>query len=342
MEDMPQENRFNKVVGGFYATVILGIVILLSLSSFVYRVYSYTQTEKNIATTLDATHTQNSLLLAQLQEEQEAADKEEAQPKKKPSTETPKKKPPTQSSAKTYPEKVAAASSLKELFSVLDSFGEKYGLDFKTESKTRTYSSFKALAESDLATARAYAKMFVIEWDKYTVNWIKNSGVKEIYIVKSIKNQNTPVAAVPIDGYAVGYDINYGTGEYAQKVVHHEFFHCVDYNRFGNNYYYNDPDWYEHNPSGFTYGAGGSAAYDDPNYAYAEHPQDGFVTAYATYGEEEDRAETYSFMMEGSLLSKLKKWKKSDPYLAAKYKYMVNLMKSYDSTITDSYFSFTY
>jgi hypothetical protein len=84
---------------------------------------------------------------------------------------------------------------------------------------------------------------------------------------------------------------------YALQVVSHEYWHYLDYIMEGS-YDYDDSKWRACNTSGFTYGAGGVTAYDpDSGYKPAFHPKSGFITAYSTYGIEEDRAEMFGWLI---------------------------------------------
>jgi len=78
-------------------------------------------------------------------------------------------------------------------------------------------------------------------------------------------------------------------GEYftIEQVVHHEVFHLLDHEQLGE--HYTDPDhaWNALNPPGFTY--------RDP--ATDDKPPAGFVVAYATTNEREDRATIFEYLI---------------------------------------------
>lgn len=66
-------------------------------------------------------------------------------------------------------------------------------------------------------------------------------------------------------------------------IVHHELFHLVDYVHYPSELA-DDPEWQLFNPVGFEYGTSGVG-------------RDGFVNAYATTAEHEDRASVYEMMI---------------------------------------------
>ena len=83
---------------------------------------------------------------------------------------------------------------------------------------------------------------------------------------------------------SVGY-LDRGGGRGVEQVVHHEFFHLFDFATLGAAMA--DRQWSALKPRGFEY--------RDP--VTAGRPPNGFVNAYATTDEMEDRASVYEYMM---------------------------------------------
>jgi iron complex outermembrane receptor protein len=77
--------------------------------------------------------------------------------------------------------------------------------------------------------------------------------------------------------------------------VHHEFYHFIDHREY-NDYYHADPSWLALNPEGLQYGRGGST-YHGKNLQDLGHVKEGLVSMYSGYGQEEDKAETFGWMM---------------------------------------------
>jgi hypothetical protein len=90
-----------------------------------------------------------------------------------------------------------------------------------------------------------------------------------------------------------------------EQVVHHELFHALDYGALSGTWE-RDTDWYALNPPGF--------AYRDPATA-SDRPR-GFVDAYATTSEMEDRASTFEYLI--GQPTKLCEIAKADPIVKRK------------------------
>lgn len=259
-------------------------------------------------------------------------------------------KPPAKVAAKRFTSTsalnaLAAATSISAAQSALQSFLGQYGAkalvsSFVPSSYAKQYSSFAHLSTAqDLANLKAYGAEFIDEWSKYPVDWVKNSDLKGVAFVKSFSVSGTNRAAMAdIVGYVMYYDVGYGVSEYTREVIHHEYDHLIQYvYRNPNSINWDDPTWTSYNPPGFRYGNGGASAYVDPRYVYTFHPAAGFVTSYATYAIEEDKAETYGFLMDSNYYQSVKSWIKSDGYLAKKVSSMKQLMCSHSSSMCGGY-----
>lgn len=107
--------------------------------------------------------------------------------------------------------------------------------------------------------------------------------------------------------------------------VHHEFYHFIDYRLF-QDYYHRDPAWLALNPAAVRYGNGGATSYGK-NFQDLGHPQPGMVSMYAEYGIEEDKAETFGWMMTPDYAARVSQWTAQDPALAAKVRFMQELLR---------------
>lgn len=72
----------------------------------------------------------------------------------------------------------------------------------------------------------------------------------------------------------------------AEDIVHHELFHLLEYQRMRDEFT-DDPEWRLHNPLGFAYDRNGAA----------EPRKPGFINAYASSNELEDRASVYQYLL---------------------------------------------
>jgi hypothetical protein len=161
--------------------------------------------------------------------------------------------------------------------------------------------TWQLVGATDISNLEAMSKLLSTEWNKYTTNFVKASGIKGIYLVKSLNVNGQNRAAMPdniYDNYLYfSIDSQYiNSPGYLQNVIHHEFNHIIEYNVFGS-WSWDDAAWKACNNTGFTYGAGGAAAYSNPNFANTYHVINGFLTGYGTYGIEEDKAEVFAEIM---------------------------------------------
>src|SRR5262249_29502615 len=86
-----------------------------------------------------------------------------------------------------------------------------------------------------------------------------------------------------------------GSDLYVREVIHHEFYHIIDYRDDGK--LYQDDSWAKLNPPDFKYGTGGKNAQNDPTVSLSSDKYPGFLNRYATTGVEEDKAEIFSHLM---------------------------------------------
>jgi hypothetical protein len=105
-------------------------------------------------------------------------------------------------------------------------------------------------------------------------------------------------------------------------VLHHEYFHIIDYKDDGQ--LYRDDAWSALNPPDFKYGAGGKTAQGDPSIGVWTDKNPGFLDKYAMTGVEEDKAEVFAAMVIDPDFMAVRV--KSDPVLAAKQRRMKELL----------------
>lgn len=241
---------------------------------------------------------------------------------------------------------LATATTLAQAEAALQSFLGQYGLTAEVGSVdesayARAWDRFDLLSPADLPALRAYGAVFVDEWAKYPLDWVRASGVRAIAFVKDFATQGVHRAAGPDPfGETMYYDVPFsGSGDYAREVIHHEFDHLVTYHLFGS-WAPPDPAWTALDPPGFAYGSGGASCYapGDPCAAGNLHPQAGFVTGYARSALEEDEAEVYAYLMTASGWHRLKQWMTTDPALAGKVALMEGLIARYSPEMSGAYF----
>jgi hypothetical protein len=214
---------------------------------------------------------------------------------------------------------------------------------FTASSYACRYAKWDYLTDKDTTELKAFAVVFREEWSKYPVSWIRATGIRRIIIVKNLIVTEQKRAAMPDYGENALYlDISFNGpgGFYMRHVIHHEFFHLVDY-FLNRSKYGHDPEWEKLNPKGFRYGKGGETAYTDKataEFAAKRHPTDGFVNGYSTLSIMEDKAEIYASLMQDKKYRQLMQWAKEDRILAAKVKLLIRFLHSRCPDMGENYF----
>jgi hypothetical protein len=130
------------------------------------------------------------------------------------------------------------------------------------------------------------------------------------------------------------FDVDYGKHDkvYMRKVIHHEFFHIIDYK---NGTLYKDERWARLAPKGFKYGTGGKNAQDDPFGSLLKNDLPGVLTKYSMSGVEEDKAEVFANMVVsyGLVEERMKK----DAVIKAKAEHMTDFLKTFVPKMDSSF-----
>ncbi len=141
----------------------------------------------------------------------------------------------------------------------------------------------------------AYAPILTRELRIYPPAIIKASGLKRIVLCSDLSFAGQRRNAIPDFGFDTLYlDAVRGLENttYMRKVIHHEFFHLIDYKEDGK--VYEDPRWSKLNAEDFRYGDGGRNAQTNPNTSVFSEQYPGFLNHYSTTGVEEDKAELFA------------------------------------------------
>jgi len=193
---------------------------------------------------------------------------------------------------------------------------------------------FKSLTLHDEAEVKKYVKLFHYEFFKYPFEFIKNTKLKKIVLVKELYNSGVPVAAMP-DYYQEYLYIDIYEGhnnhKYQRHVIHHEFYHMIE-EEFNGNTYYKDPEWNAFNVPGFQYGNGGINNRGS-HMSVINHPDSGFINLYSQTGLEEDKAEIFGSLMTDNEKELVLSWTIHDKILQLKVDYMVRFLKKHGLTI---------
>jgi len=221
----------------------------------------------------------------------------------------------------------------------LDALEKKYGLSvvceaprFPVVSKLGRIEG-KPAQKSDLDS---YGILLAEEWNRYPVELVAKTGLKRIILCQDLAYNGQKRTAIPDfihdDLYLDVSRGRYNEG-YVRKVIHHEYFHIIDWRDDGQ--LYRDPIWAALNPPGFHYGAGGAAVQNDSTVSLLTDTLPGFLTKYSASGVEEDKAELFAHVLvEPETVAKRAE---KDPVLAAKVARLKELLQSYVPSLTAAF-----
>ncbi|MBS2016073.1 MAG: hypothetical protein JST00_24545 [Deltaproteobacteria bacterium] len=149
------------------------------------------------------------------------------------------------------------------------------------------------------------------ELARYPQSFLRAIKLKGVVFTSELAEGENAIPSLPNVGGLLLFDVDASPRDLVRG-LHHEIFHFADLADDG--VLAPDPAWSELTP-GFAYGAGGRTL---RSAWAADGARDlrGFVTAYATSGVEEDKAETFAFAM--SRRDELRARLPEDPVLAKK------------------------
>lgn len=151
---------------------------------------------------------------------------------------------------------------------------------------------------ADDAALNKYIPLFSQEFKLYPVEFVNRTQLERIVICDQLRFAGQRRNAVPDFEHNTLYlDAHRGNHNrrYQQAVIHHEFFHIVDYRDDG--FVYRDPEWAALNVAEFRYGPGGRTVQETPSTAKLTDQRKGFLNHYSTLGVEEDKAELFAHLI---------------------------------------------
>lgn len=151
---------------------------------------------------------------------------------------------------------------------------------------------------ADRKTLESYAALFAPEFMLYPPDLVKRSQLKRVVLCKELSFDGQRRNAIPDYEHDTLYlDVSRGaySKPYLRKVIHHEFFHIIDYRDDGS--VYQDKRWEVLNPAKFKYGSGGRTVQDLQKTSVLTDKFPGFLNHYSTTGVEEDKAEVFANLL---------------------------------------------
>jgi hypothetical protein len=148
---------------------------------------------------------------------------------------------------------------------------------------------------ADPADLERYAAIFASEFGRYPAELMRKTNLKRVVLCSELKFAAHRRTAIPdFEHDTLYYDVGRGSYDetYVRKVIHHEFYHLIDFLDDGK--LYEDAAWAALNPAGFEYGSGGRNAQGMGSTSLLTDKFSGFLNHYSTTGVEEDKAEIFA------------------------------------------------
>lgn len=221
----------------------------------------------------------------------------------------------------------------------LEEVAQKYHIEIVHEAPTfpaKTHWGPITGKKGEPKNLEQYVPLFVREFTLLPVSLIQKSKLKRIILCEELSFVGQRRNAVPDWEHDDLYlEVSRGAKypRYLATVIHHEFFHIVDYKDDG--LVYKDDAWSALNPKDFKYGNGGKNAQSNGSTSMLTTKFPGFLTHYGTTGVEEDKAELYAHLIVNSAV--VKDRIKTDAVLKAKVARMKSLLKSFCPSMNDDF-----
>ena len=187
-----------------------------------------------------------------------------------------------------------------EMKSDMDALFKRFKIKYKIPSSKFKIKTFSYKIESNPCENEdldMFIPLFFLEFLIYPKSFIKNSKIKQIIFVHDIQF-TTPFYSQERAGcpeYQQTKSLILAAAErnflYIRIVMHHEFFHYVDWIDDNS---YEDEIFEKLNEPNFKYGNGGEF---EREWIKLDKGTKGFINHYSTTGLEEDRAEIYQYLI---------------------------------------------
>jgi hypothetical protein len=182
----------------------------------------------------------------------------------------------------------------------------------------------------------AYGPLFVSEFTLYPSSLVSRSRLERVVLCTELSFAGQRRNGVPdYERNTLYLDVSRGGYDqiYLRKVIHHEYFHIIDYN---DDWSVNeDRRWASLNPARFKYAGGGSGAQESPQTSVLTNRFPGFLNHYSTTAVEEDKAEVFANLVVGH--ATVDDRAKTDPVLSAKVSLMKDVLSAFCPDIDDAF-----
>ncbi len=184
----------------------------------------------------------------------------------------------------------------------------------------------------------AYEPLFSGEFTRYPKQLVTATKLRKVVLCEDLSFDGQRRNAVPDFEHNTLYlDAKRGDHSplYQRKVIHHEFFHMIDFADDGK--LYEDAAWTTLNAADFRYGSGGRNAQDNASTSVLTDRYPGFLNHYSTTGVEEDKAEVFANLMVEP--QRVLASANSDPVVQNKVAAMKTLLKSFCGAMNSEFWA---
>ncbi len=143
------------------------------------------------------------------------------------------------------------------------------------------------------AQERRAAEIVAEELARYPSGFLAEHRLLRVVLVGDLTEAGLPIPSLPNLEQSLVLDVD-GPEPFLRRLIHHEVYHFVDY--AVDDQVKRDPAWQALNDRYFVYGSGGRFVRHGSASRFGSGGR-GFVTEYARSGLEEDKAETYAFLL---------------------------------------------
>ncbi len=143
------------------------------------------------------------------------------------------------------------------------------------------------------AQERRAAEIVAEELARYPSGFLAEHRLLRVVLVGDLTEAGLPIPSLPNLEQSLVLDVD-GSEPFLRRLIHHEVYHFVDY--AVDDQVKRDPAWQALNERYFVYGSGGRFVRHGSASRFGSGGR-GFVTEYARSGLEEDKAETYAFLL---------------------------------------------
>jgi hypothetical protein len=131
------------------------------------------------------------------------------------------------------------------------------------------------------------------ELARYPAGFLRTARMRRLLLCQGLRESGLEIPSLPNYQQALLIDVD-APHDFLRRLTHHEVFHFADY--AGDDQVERDPSWEKLNDRYFVYGSGGRFL-REPGASRFRRDLPGFVSKYATSALEEDKAETFAYMM---------------------------------------------